>query len=127
MQQAVWPVNPSLPLADVRSAQELYERLMSRTSFALTILAIAAGMALLLGIGLCGTAWLSQASAWRAGSGLRSRLMRWMSTLLFEVKPIDPVTYGAVAVVLLSAALTASDLPARRTTTIEPVGICRRA
>ncbi len=43
-------MNPNLPLADVRTVQELYERSMARTSFAMTILAIAAGMALLLGV-----------------------------------------------------------------------------
>src|SRR5207249_3285902 len=50
VQQAIWSANPNLPLADVRTVEELYERSMGRTSFALMMLAIAAGMALLLGI-----------------------------------------------------------------------------
>ena len=47
---AVWAVHPNLPLARLLTLGEVYERSMSRTSFALTILAIAGSMALLLGI-----------------------------------------------------------------------------
>jgi len=48
--RAVWSVNPNLPLASVRTQQELLDRSMARTSFALVMLAIAGGMALLLGV-----------------------------------------------------------------------------
>jgi predicted permease len=48
--QAVWAVNPNLPLADVRTLQEVYARSMARTSFTLVMLAIAGAMALLLGV-----------------------------------------------------------------------------
>ncbi len=50
LRQAVWSVNPDLPLAGVQTMQELYEKSMARTSFALVMLAIAGGMALLLGV-----------------------------------------------------------------------------
>lgn len=50
VQQAIWSVNPSLPIANVRTVQEIAERSMARTSFALVMLSIAAGTALLLGI-----------------------------------------------------------------------------
>jgi predicted permease len=50
IQQAVWSVNPSLPVADVRSLEELRADSMAQTSFTLVMLAIAAGVALLLGI-----------------------------------------------------------------------------
>jgi ABC-type lipoprotein release transport system permease subunit len=48
-------------------------------------------------------------------------LSHLMSALLFEVEPIDPLTYGVVVVGLLAAAAVASYLPARRVTRIEPV------
>jgi predicted lysophospholipase L1 biosynthesis ABC-type transport system permease subunit len=48
--QAVWAVNPNLPLASVRTLQEIYEASMARTSFALVLLGVAGGMALLLGL-----------------------------------------------------------------------------
>jgi putative ABC transport system permease protein len=48
--RAVWSVNPNLPLASVRTQQELFDRSMARTSFTLVMLAIAGGMALMLGI-----------------------------------------------------------------------------
>ena len=50
LEQAVWSVNPNLPLASVRTLQEIYDASLARTSFTLVMLAIAGGMALLLGV-----------------------------------------------------------------------------
>jgi predicted lysophospholipase L1 biosynthesis ABC-type transport system permease subunit len=50
IRQAVWSVNADLPLASVRTLQDLYARSMARTSFMLVMLAVAGGMALLLGV-----------------------------------------------------------------------------
>jgi predicted permease len=56
-----------------------------------------------------------------AGVVVAAPLSHLMSALLFEVAPIDPLTYGIVVVALLAAAAIASYLPARRVTRIEPV------
>jgi predicted permease len=48
--QAVWSVNPNLPLAGVNTLEALYDRSLARTSFTLIMLAIAGAMALLLGV-----------------------------------------------------------------------------
>lgn len=50
VQQAVWSINPSLPLARVRTQQEIYDQSMAQTSFVLVILGIAASVTLLLGL-----------------------------------------------------------------------------
>ena len=50
MRQAVWSVNPNLPLARVRTLQEIYDQSLARTSFTLVMLAIAGAMALLIGL-----------------------------------------------------------------------------
>ena len=50
IRQAVWSVNPNLPLADVHTLQYFYGKSMARTSFTLVMLSVAGGMALLLGI-----------------------------------------------------------------------------
>ena len=50
MQRAVWSVNGTLPVAAIRTMRELYNQSMSRTSFTMVMLAIAGGMALVLGI-----------------------------------------------------------------------------
>ena len=50
LRQAVWSVNPNLPLAAVETLDEIVERSMIQTSFAMTMLGIAAGVALLIGI-----------------------------------------------------------------------------
>jgi predicted permease len=50
VRQAVASVSPNLPLAQVRTLDEVYEQSMARTSFTLVMLAIAGAMALLLGV-----------------------------------------------------------------------------
>jgi putative ABC transport system permease protein len=50
VRQAVWSVNGSVPITAERTMQELYANSLARTSFTLVLLAIAGGMALLLGI-----------------------------------------------------------------------------
>lgn len=59
------------------------------------------------------------------GLAAANALTRLMVSLLFEVSPIDPVTYGAVAAALLVAALAASCLPARKVTAVDPVEALR--
>jgi len=48
--RAVWSVNPNIPLANVRTLQEIYDGSLARTSFTLVMLGVAGAMALLLGI-----------------------------------------------------------------------------
>ena len=50
VREAVWSVSPTLPLAQVRTLDEVFDRSIARTSFTLVMLAIAAAMALLLGV-----------------------------------------------------------------------------
>jgi predicted permease len=50
IQQAVWSVNDSLPVANVRSMDDIMSASMAQTSFALVMLAIAGAVALLLGV-----------------------------------------------------------------------------
>jgi putative ABC transport system permease protein len=50
VQQAVWSINPSLPLARVRTQQQIYNESMAQTQFVLVILGIAGAVTLLLGL-----------------------------------------------------------------------------
>jgi predicted permease len=50
VRRAIWSVNPNLPLASVRTMQEVYSKSMARTSFTLVMLGIAGAMALALGM-----------------------------------------------------------------------------
>jgi ABC-type antimicrobial peptide transport system permease subunit len=52
-------------------------------------------------------------------------LMRLMSTLLFNVNPVDPVTYSIVSLGLVATAWLASYLPSRRAATVDPVEALR--
>lgn len=58
-----------------------------------------------VGLGLAGAAALSHT----------------MTSLLFDVKPTDPLVYLAVSLTLIAAALLASYLPARRAARIDPL------
>jgi predicted permease len=50
VQEAVWSVHRTLPLADVRTLDDVFAESTARTSFTLVMLAVAGTMALLLGI-----------------------------------------------------------------------------
>ena len=50
LQQAVWSVNATIPLGNVRTLNEIYNKSLARTSFTLVMLAIAGAMALSIGL-----------------------------------------------------------------------------
>jgi ABC-type antimicrobial peptide transport system permease subunit len=52
-------------------------------------------------------------------------LSRVMAALLYGVSAADPATYALVALALLSAAVIASYLPARRVTAVDPAEALR--
>jgi ABC-type antimicrobial peptide transport system permease subunit len=56
-----------------------------------------------------------------AGLVIAIALTQWMSSLLFGVERLDPLTYVAVLGVLGLAAALASYVPARRAMTVDPV------
>jgi len=155
--QAVWSVNPSLPVS-LETMREVYDRSLARTSFTLVMLAIAASMALFLGIvGIYGVISYTVSQRRReigiraalgaqqgelkgafvrhglvlAGIGVviglvaAAGLTRLLSTLLYGVTPLDPVTYAAVPVVLVIATALASYVPARRAASVDPVEALR--
>jgi predicted permease len=55
------------------------------------------------------------------GLGVAVGLMRFMRSLLFEVSPVDPVTYVAVPFLLVAVAALASYIPARAASSVDPV------
>jgi len=59
------------------------------------------------------------------GLGGAIALTRVMVSLLFEVKPTDPATLIAVALLLAAAALLACYIPARRALSIQPINALR--
>jgi putative ABC transport system permease protein len=61
------------------------------------------------------------------GVGLAAALglTRFLASLLFEVKPYDPLTFAAISLVMLLVGLLACCVPARRATTLDPVAALR--
>jgi putative ABC transport system permease protein len=55
------------------------------------------------------------------GLGAGIALTRLLGTMLFEVKPTDPLTFAAGALILFAAALAACWIPARRATRVDPL------
>jgi predicted permease len=158
IQQAVWSVSANLPVASVRTLEQIRAGSMAQTSFALIMLAIAASVALLLGVvGIYGviayvatqrtkeigirialgaasrdvSSLFVRHGAMLAGIGIvcgmvgAALLTRAMSTLLFGVNALDPLTYGAVAVALGGTAVLASYVPARRAARVDPAEALR--
>jgi putative ABC transport system permease protein len=60
-----------------------------------------------------------------AGAFAALLLGRLMASMLFEVRPADPATFGAAALLLAVVAVVASWLPARRAARIEPTQALR--
>jgi putative ABC transport system permease protein len=52
-------------------------------------------------------------------------LTRVLASLLFEIKPRDPVTFAAVSALLAAVALLATYLPARRAAKVDPIEVLR--
>jgi len=52
-------------------------------------------------------------------------LSRVLQTLLFEVKPTDPITFAAIPLILVFAALLACWVPARRAARVDPMEALR--
>lgn len=52
-------------------------------------------------------------------------LTRYLTSLLYTVKPTDPLTFVVVAAVLAIVALLASYLPARRALRVDPIAALR--
>jgi ABC-type antimicrobial peptide transport system permease subunit len=59
------------------------------------------------------------------GSAASIGLTRWTATLLFGVEPVDPLTFGAIAMVIIFVALAACYIPARRAAKIDPIEALR--
>jgi ABC-type antimicrobial peptide transport system permease subunit len=90
------------------------------------------GIRMALGANQRGLVWMFVRSALllaAAGTAVglcaAAALVRLMQTLLFGIRPLDPVTFTAVPVALVAAAALASYLPARRTTAVDPVEALR--
>jgi predicted permease len=157
LRQAVWSVNANLPVSP-RTMRDVYDQSLAQTSFTLVMLAIAASMALLLGVvGIYGVISYTVSQRRREigiraalgaqrgelkrmfvrhalvlagigvliGLGAAAGLTRLMSSLLYGITPLDPVTYVAVPLVLVTATVLASYLPARRAASVEPVEALR--
>jgi ABC-type antimicrobial peptide transport system permease subunit len=158
VQQAIWSIEPNVPLADVHTLGYYYTKSMARTSFTLVMLCVAGSMALLLGVvGIYGVISYSVSQRTRE-IGIRMALgaqrpmivsmfvrhgllltaigvviglagafatMRFMSALLFNVSPIDPITYGVITLGIVIVAYLACYLPSRRAATVDPVHALR--
>ena len=158
LREAVWDVNPNLPLAQVRTLETVYDQSMARTSFTVVMLGLAGLTALLLGIvGIYGVISYTVSQRTReigirlalgerqaeikrmfvrqallmAGGGVVAgvagaiSVTRLLSSLLFEVSPLDPLTDGTVSVALVATAVLASYVPARRAAALDPVEALR--
>jgi putative ABC transport system permease protein len=48
-------------------------------------------------------------------------MTRIMQNLIFEVSPTDPATFALIALLMVSVALIATFIPARRATKVDPL------
>jgi predicted permease len=153
LRREVKALNSRVPVSNPQPLSVLVKAASARVSFTMALLAVASGIALLLGlIGIYGvityivtqrTREIGVRMALGASSGrVRAMVLRQgvglalagvalgliaaaalssvIGAVLYGVKAIDPLTYAAVAVLLLGAAAAASYLPARRAAAVAP-------
>jgi ABC-type antimicrobial peptide transport system permease subunit len=158
IRSAIDKVDPDLAIAQVRTLQDIVDRSSDQASFTMVLIAIAAGVALLLGaIGIYGvvaylvaqrTGEIGVRLAMGAEPGSVARLVlrqsggvtlagiavglaaalagtRLIRSLLFDVSPRDPVVFATTTLFLLSVALVACWLPARRASRLSPLDALR--
>ena len=151
---AVREVDPSLPIAQVQTMDEVLEGVRSRPRFLTTLLGFFSMTALVLAaVGLYGV--ISYSVARRTtefgirmamgagagdvlglvlGQGLRLALIgvaagalgafaltRLIRGLLFGISSFDPMTFAAMALVLIAVTVLACLIPARRATKVDPL------
>ncbi len=110
IQQAVGSVNGNLPLASVFTMQEIYSKSLARTSFTLTMLAIAGAMALALGIiGIYGVisyavSQRTREIGIRVALGAQKKELKWM----FVRSALTLTVVGVAIGIAAAAALTQS-------------------
>ena len=154
IQRELREASGGLPVAHIRSMQQVVGESTARNDFYMTLLTIFAGVALLLAaIGVYGlmaysvqqrTQEIGVRMALGAspqqvhrivvvqgmqlalvgvviGVGSALGLTRLMSSLLYGVKPWDPITIALVAVLLSGVTLLATYLPARRASRVDPM------
>jgi predicted permease len=114
---------------NVIPAETGYSGMRERYRTALWVLMAMVGLVLLIACANLARFLLAQAQDRRrpaaAGLLLAFASVRALCGLLFGVQPFDPLTFGAVPVVLLAVALLAAWLPARRATRIDPIRTLR--
>ncbi len=154
LRRAIWSLDPNLPIANIRTIAAIVNESTLNARFTMTLLVLAAGIALFLGgIGLYGTISYivsqrtreigvrmalgaarndvanmvlrqgSRVAVMGLGVGMVAALAlaRVLDSLLYEVSSTDPVTYVAMAALLLLVAMLATYIPARRAARLDPL------
>jgi putative ABC transport system permease protein len=61
------------------------------------------------------------AFGWMAGLTGSLVVTRFLQTMLFDVKPTDPLTFLAISALLAAVTMAACFVPARRATRVDPL------
>jgi predicted permease len=108
LEQAVWSVNPNLPLAGVQTLEEIQAQSMAQTSFALVMLGIAASVALLIGlVGIYGVVAYAVAQRTRE-IGIRMALGAQIGDVrkMFLLHGLSLTAFGIALGIVTAVALT---------------------
>jgi putative ABC transport system permease protein len=158
IRQSVAALDPSLPVVNLRTMDEVFSQSVASPRFIAQLLATFAALALLLaaigtygilsytvterrheiGIRMALGADRDRVLGMVVAQGMKVAMVglalgilgalaltRLVSTMLFEVAPTDPLTFGTVAVLITVVAAAACLVPARRATRVDPMVVLR--
>ena len=116
VRKAVWEIDKDQPVSNIRTMEEILAESIARQRFSMLLLAIFAGVALVLaGVGIYGV--MSYSVAQRTHEiGIRMAL-----GALFGITATDPTTFALISLLLVTVAAIASYIPARRATKVNPI------
>jgi ABC-type antimicrobial peptide transport system permease subunit len=60
-----------------------------------------------------------------SGIAIALGVTRYLASLLYGIRPADPVTFIVIAILLVAVALVACFIPARRATRVDPITALR--
>jgi predicted permease len=159
IRQRIWELDANLPVASVRTMDDIVGEAMATKSFTMLLLLVGSAGALLIGaVGIYGVisylvAQQTREIGVRMALGARTEdigrmvlsrsmlitvsgvivgvigaviLTRFITSLLYGVDPLDPITFATVIMTLLGVAALAAYLPARRASHVDPMEALRR-
>jgi predicted permease len=127
LHRAVQSIDPDLPLVNVRTQDQQIDADLEQERLFVTLTSGFGILALVLAsVGILREASGLSVVGIAVGLGTSFLLARLIKSMLYGIAPYDPATLAGAAILLLTVAVAASWIPARRAAKVQPMEALRR-